>query len=92
MKLPAEEIMSKATSLGGASALMIAIGYPGELLLSDDSLGTRWIFWLGAMVPFLYIVHTLLVGLEGVTNSESDPTVRNLIKGAQWWTVISWCT
>merc|ERR1712194_991547 len=50
-----------AKTLGAASALMIVLGYPGELMLSN--LGTRWLFWAAAMVPFLYIVKTLLVGL-----------------------------
>jgi len=76
MKLPADEVKSKATSL----------------VLSEDNLGTRWMYWIGAMVPFLYIVKTLLIGLADATNSEDDPAVRDLIKGVQWWTVISWCT
>jgi len=92
MKLPADEVKSKAISLGVAAAAMIAIGYPGELVLSEDNLGTRWMYWIGAMVPFLYIVKTLLIGLADATNSEDDPAVRDLIKGVQWWTVISWCT
>jgi bacteriorhodopsin len=92
MKLPADESKSKATTLGVASALMIILGYPGELVLSEDNLGTRWVYWIAAMIPFLYIVYTLLVGLNDATNSESDPHVRDLLKGVQWWTVISWCT
>jgi len=92
MKLPADESRSKATTLGLASAAMIAIGYPGELVLDEDGLGTRWVYWIGAMLPFLYIVQTLLVGLNDATMAETDPAVRDLIKGVQWWTVISWCT
>merc|ERR1719491_1758064 len=52
MKLSPEETTSKAITLGGASALMIIIGYPGELLRNDDNLGSRWMYWAGAMVPF----------------------------------------
>jgi len=92
MKLPADESKSKATTLGVASALMIILGYPGELVLSADGLGTRWAFWIAAMIPFVYIVQTLLVGLSDATNAESDPHVRGLVKGVQVWTVISWCT
>jgi len=92
MKLPADESKSKATTLGVASALMIILGYPGELVLSKDGLGTRWAFWIAAMIPFVYIVQTLLVGLSDATNAESDPHVRGLVKGVQVWTVISWCT
>jgi bacteriorhodopsin len=43
MKLPADEMASQAKTLGAASALMIVLGYPGELMLSN--LGTRWLFW-----------------------------------------------
>jgi len=92
MQLSADESKAKATSLGIASAVMIAIGYPGELILNKHNLGTRWGYWILAMLPFLYIVQTLLVGLRDATNAEPDPAVRDLIKGVQWWTVISWCT
>merc|ERR1719162_2027777 len=57
-----------------------------------NTLGTRWVYWIGAMIPFLYIVQTLLVGLNDATQAETDPAIRDLIKGVQWWTVISWCT
>lgn len=92
MKLSADESRSKATTLGTAAALMIILGYPGELLMDKDDLGTRWGYWTAAMIPFLYIVYTLLVGLGDATDSETDPHVRGLLKGVQWWTVISWCT
>jgi bacteriorhodopsin len=92
MNIPDDEIVSRGTTLGALSALMIAVGYPGELILDESNLGTRWLFWMGSMVPFLYIVKELLIGLADATNSESDPKVRDLIKGVQVWTVISWCT
>merc|ERR1719401_1314965 len=91
MKLSPEEIVSKGTTLGVSSALMIAVGYPGELVMSGD-FSTRWVYWGAAMAPFLYIVYTLLGGLSAATDSEADPAIRGLIKKAQWWTVLSWCT
>merc|ERR1711956_191796 len=36
MKLSAEETTSKAITLGASSALMIIIGYPGELFRDED--------------------------------------------------------
>merc|ERR1712216_1113517 len=66
MNLPADEQSSKCWSLGTAAALMIVLGYPGELIVKGD-LTTRWTFWMAAMVPFLYIVYTLLVGLSEAT-------------------------
>merc|ERR1711907_919327 len=55
-------------------------------------MGKRWAYWAGAMVPFLFVVYTLLIGLSSATNSESDPKVRSAISNAQWMTVISWFT
>jgi bacteriorhodopsin len=92
MKLSEEESQSKSVTLGVFSALMIAVGYPGELAMDPDNLGTRWTYWGAAMLPFLYIVYTLLVGLAGATASEADPRIAAKIKMAQVWTVISWCT
>merc|ERR1712220_19659 len=54
-KLSEEETVSKATKLGLSSALMIILGYPGEMILDENQLGQRWVFWAAAMVPFLYI-------------------------------------
>ena len=65
--------------------------YPGELIIEGD-LGTRWMWWTAAMIPFLYIVYTLLVGLQEATNKESDPAVKNLLNLACQATVVSWCT
>merc|ERR1712166_1201082 len=91
MKLSPEEMSSKSWTLGSAAALMIILGYPGELIV-DGNLDTRWQFWAAAMVPFLYIVHTLLIGLVDATNAETDVGIKSLIQQAQLVTVISWCT
>lgn len=92
MNMSAEESFAKCQQLGVASALMILVGYPGELIMSGPELSQRWMFWGMAMIPFLYVVHTLLVGLAGATASESDPAVRSLISSAQVYTVVSWTT
>merc|ERR1719298_290740 len=92
MKLSPEETATKATHLGVASALMIIFGYPGELVLDEEHIGTRWGYWAAAMVPFCFVVYTLIVGLATATESEQDPNIRSKIKTAQWMTVISWCT
>jgi bacteriorhodopsin len=92
MNLPADEIVSKAWSLGVASGLMIILGYPGELLIEADALGTRFVFWAAAMVPFLYVVYTLLIGLKGAIASEPNAAVASMLTQTCWATVISWCT
>jgi len=92
MKLDAAESAKQCKNLGVLSALMIIFGYPGELILDADSLGTRWVFWFAGMAPFMFIVHTLLVGLRGAVEAESDPNMKDKVSAACWWTVISWCT
>lgn len=91
MKLTAEETSSMSMTLGASAALMIILGYPGESI-TEGNLGGRWLYWTLAMIPFCYIVYTLLVGLSAATAAESDPKVASLIKKAQLATVISWCT
>ena len=59
MGLPADETASKAWSLGLASALMVCLGYPGEI---QDKPSGRWLWWALAMVPFLFVVGQLAVG------------------------------
>jgi len=91
MKLSPAETSSTCTNLGVASALMIILGYPGELIVQGN-LGVRWMYWAAAMVPFLFVVHTLLVGLSAATQAETSESVRALVFQAQWVTVISWLT
>jgi len=91
MRLSSEEASKKCISLGASSALMIILGYPGELIV-EGNLSQRWMYWMLAMLPFCYIVYELLVGLAAATASETDPRVRDLVFRAQWVTVASWLT
>jgi len=87
MRLSRVETLSKSIRLGSLAALMIILGYPGEV--SQNS-GTRWLWWGLAMIPFLWIVFELFVGLK--TSVESQPQeVRGLVNGARLLTVASWC-
>jgi len=91
MELSGEEASKKCVSLGFSSALMIMLGYPGELIV-EGNLAQRWNYWCLAMLPFCYIVYELLVGLAAATAAETDPKVRDLVFKAQWVTVLSWLT
>jgi len=91
MNLDAATYSKKAWTLGLGSALMIASGYYGELVITGN-LTPRWLCWLLSMCFFLYICNELLVGLAGATNSEPDATIAGKIQVAQVMTVISWCT
>jgi len=92
MKLSSEEASQKCLTLGVSSALMICVGYPGELIVEGPELAQRWSYWFCALVPFAYIVYELLVGLAAATAAETDPRVRDLVFRAQWVTVVSWLT
>jgi len=91
MNLPEAEFNSKAWTLGGSSALMIASGYYGELVVTGD-LTPRWMCWFLSMLFFLNIVYEPLVGLSAATSSETDADVKGKIQTAQLMTVVSWCT
>ena len=43
------------------------------------------------MIPFCYVVFTLLVGLGEVTGMQA-PSVAGLISSARLLTAVSWCT
>jgi bacteriorhodopsin len=88
MGLPAEDTSSLAWSLGLASALMVALGYPGEI---QDSPSGRWTWWCLAMIPFCYVVYSLAVGLEAAT-AKMHPDAAYLTRYARWLTIISWLT
>jgi len=90
--LTPDQVVSKAWALGVSSGLMIALGYPGEMLISENTHGVRFMFWAAAMVPFLYVVYTLLVGLKEAIASEGNPKVASMLTQVCYATVISWCT
>merc|ERR1712107_345685 len=89
MKLEPKQFSCKAKALGIGSALMIASGYYGELVVTGN-LAPRWICWFISMYFFYNIVHELLIGLSEATNAEASSDVADKIKTAQRWTVVSW--
>ncbi|MEM1086144.1 MAG: bacteriorhodopsin-like [Pseudomonadota bacterium] len=88
MRLTRSETVSKSITLGGAAALMIILGYPGEVSegLSSNS---RLIWGALSMLPFLYIVYSLYVGLGKAIANQPD-NVKGLVGLARNVTVISW--
>ena len=87
MRLPHSETISKSITLGSAAALMIVLGYPGEVSGGINS--TRFIWGALSMIPFLYIVYSLYVGLN--TSVETQPKdVKDLVVLARNVTVASW--
>jgi len=87
MRLPRNESTAKAAKLGILAAIMVLLGYPGEVAADNN---TRWFWWGLSMVPFLIIVFDLFVGLT--KSVESQPaSVRGIVNFARYVTVISWC-
>ncbi|WP_395822189.1 bacteriorhodopsin-like [Devosia sp.] len=86
MRLSQKETMSKSVKLGLAAALMIILGYPGEI--ADDNV-TRAIWGTLSTIPFLYIVWELFRGL-GASIERQPESVRGLIKQARLLTFASW--
>ncbi len=86
MKLSRAETFSKGLRLGLLAALMIILGYPGEVA---SEVGTRWLWWSLSMIPFLWIVYELFVGLKA-SLAVQPAEVRGLVNGARWLTVLAW--
>ncbi|MEM7792394.1 MAG: bacteriorhodopsin-like [Verrucomicrobiota bacterium] len=86
MKLSASETVSKSVKLGGLAALMIILGYPGEI---SDAAGTRWLWWSLSMIPFIVIVYELFIGLKASQASQPEEA-QGLIGMARYLVIISW--
>lgn len=69
-----------------ASALMIGFGYPGEI--STDN-GTKWLWWVLAMIPFVYILWTLYGQLQAAGKRETGK-VASAIKNATTVLLVTW--
>jgi len=69
-----------------ASALMIALGYPGEI--SGDN-ATRNIFGLLSTIPFLYILYVLFVELTRSLDRQ-PAAVRATVSNLRWLLLATW--
>ena len=86
MGLSRSETVSKGVRLGVLAALMIALGYPGEVA---DTASGRWIWGIASMIPFLWIVYELFVGLKDAIDKQPEDA-RGLVDAARWLTVLAW--
>jgi bacteriorhodopsin len=69
-----------------ASALMIALGYPGEI--SSDNV-TRNVFGLLSTIPFLYILYVLFVELTRSLDRQ-PPAVRQTVSNMRLLLLATW--
>ncbi len=58
-----------------AAIAMIALGYPGEVSTSDS---TKWIFWVLAMIPFVYILVTVAGEMKASATRESARVAKGI--------------
>lgn len=86
MRLPRKETVTKATRLAVLAAIMVVLGYPGEV--ANDG-GTRWIFWVLAMIPFVWIVYELVAGLSAAIDKQPDDA-KGLVRAARTLTIVAW--
>ena len=86
LALPKTEGRSLLAKLVIAAALMIGLGYPGEIS-SDPT--TRWIFWGASMVPFVYLLSVLFNQLTKSLRTQPE-AVRGLVSLARVVLLATW--
>lgn len=86
MRLSTKETISRSVTLGGAAALMIILGYPGEIA---DNNTTRAIWGTLSTIPFVFIMWQLFGALGRSIKSQPE-NVRELVKAARLLTFASW--
>merc|ERR1711897_104367 len=85
MKLPVDQTVSMSWNLGVASAAMVALGYPGEI--QDDPSG-RFGWWAAAMLPFFYVVYTLLTGAKATAYEQVGYSIADVVAKAVFGVLI----
>ncbi len=86
MKLSREETSRRAVNLGLAAAVMIALGYPGEV---SGNMDDRMLWWVLSMIPFVYIVYQLFFGLRASIDQQPGEA-KGLVRGACYMTIVAW--
>ena len=86
MRLSREDTMSKSVRLGSAAALMIVLGYPGEIA---TDIPTRALWGTLSAIPFIYIVWELFSGL-GASINRQPVEAQELVRKARLLTFASW--
>ena len=86
LALPLSERKSLLTKLIPASALMIVLGYPGEIA---DANGPRMIWGALSTIPFLYILYVLFVELTKSLQHQS-PEVAATVRRLRLLLIATW--
>ena len=86
MRLSRAETTSRTLRLGSAAALMIVLGYPGEIA---GDIPTRALWGTLSAIPFVYIVWQLFRGL-GDSIKQQPAVAQELVRKARLLTFASW--
>jgi bacteriorhodopsin len=89
MDLPKGESGYTAFKLGFAAALMIALGYPGEISADSSFFGTRGLWGFLSTLPFLYLLYVLFTELGDVIQKQSTQ-VATLLRNARYLLLLTW--
>jgi bacteriorhodopsin len=89
MGLPKEERGPLAAKLGILAALMIVLGYPGEVSEDASLIGTRGLWGFLSTIPFVWILYILFTQL-GDTIQRQSSRVATLIGNARLLLLATW--
>jgi bacteriorhodopsin len=89
LRLRADKASSLLTRLVVAAALMIALGYPGEVIADPKQWGERVMWGALSSVPFFYILYVLWTELTASLDSQ-PPAARKLLEIARLVILITW--
>jgi bacteriorhodopsin len=87
--LPKGESGAMMAKLGFAAALMIALGYPGEISESTSLFGARGLWGTLSTIPFVYILYVLFTEL-GDTIQQQSGRVATLLSNARLLLLATW--
>lgn len=89
LRLHSAKATSLLTRLVIAAALMIALGYPGEVI-ADPARWSERVIWGGlSSIPFFYILYVLWTELTNSLDSQ-PPAARKLIEVARLVLLVTW--
>jgi bacteriorhodopsin len=86
LNLDAKVQRSMALRLGAAAALMVALGFPGEVATDTTK---KMIFWGLGFIPFAYLVYTLWVEM-GQSLRRQPEEVATTVSNARLTLVTTW--
>jgi len=89
LRLAKDKARSLLTRLVIAAGLMIALGYPGEVISSPEGWTTRVIWGTLSSIPFFYILYVLWVELTASLDTQ-PAAARKLIEIARLVLLITW--